>query len=262
MIKQIKFQVDVLSGEKLINNEAERVRYYLTNYDSYKQKGIHGLLRFPDGISPGLTYETPAIRSAILAECQSLEKLYTRFSQDLILAVREIAPHITDLTKLYGFNVHGLYRITPTAFGTIGGTIGLYDSVAFRLPGLYDNGDGLWEPKKWWSTGKYRTTIELITHEVLCHKVTTEIRAGTALDEEVPNATHQWHKEYLMDLLGRTFLTETGLMKPKDVTLQIKAIEVARKDIDPIYFDKLGNITWRGNVTGLMKRINSLLNGA
>lgn len=253
------FGIKLLSGNQLLDNETERVSYYLENYESYKQKGLDQLLRFPQGITPGKSYNKSDIQKFISDEHTSLKDFYEEFSQRLTNATHEIYPHLRKLENLYGFGLNGIFHLAPSAYGTIGGTIGLFNSIAFRLPNLYQDDKASWRPDIWWTTGKYRSALELITHEVLAHKLTEELRSGTVIDEEVPHSSHQWHKEYLMDLIGRTFLTESELMVSDQVTMQVKAIEIAQREIDPLFFQKSGDISWRGDVRSLINRIDKTL---
>ena len=77
---------------------------------------------------------------------------------------------------------------------------------------------------------------EFIVHEILAHGATAQIRNDTAIDESNPKCTHQWHKERLMDLLGRTFLVRSGMMISDNIIMQDKAREKAGMDVDPLYY--------------------------
>lgn len=249
-----KFRVEIITDpDKLIGFEVQRVMFYLRNYNEYQQKGYGDILRFPDGIDPlkSSKINVDNVQSAIKTEFDRNRRLYDQFADSLSKVNEKLQTCVPVAERLYGFGVVGSYRVAPTAYGTVGST---YDPIYLRLPELkppnLDN---------YFTTGKYPTPIEMLTHEILAHKITEKIRDGTAIDEFVERATHQWHKEYLMDLLGLTILTESSLMHANDVAMQVRAIRTAQRTIDPLYFNSDGSLSWAGDLQGLVSRIDASL---
>lgn len=258
IIPEPKFRVEVIqSPEKLVKLETERVDWYLSNFPSYEQKGYSSILRFPSGIEPGQSYSYEQIKEAVQGEVDEEMELYlgfaTKFEKSLDDLTDSALPMVQDL---YGLPLDGSFLVAPTAYGVIAGQATSDKPIFFRFPKYHPPtlGNGF-------STGKYRTDIELLTHEILAHGATAKLRNGTAIDESLPRCTHQQHKEYLMDSLGRTILSRSGLMNADDVAMQIRAMQTAQRDIDPLYFDASGNLSWEGNLRDLVEKIDITLKG-
>lgn len=253
-LNESKFSIEILeSHDELIDLETKRVMYYIEKFDEYRQKGYRDIILFPEGIDPtnSSEIEVAEVRNIIKIELDKKARLYHNFTASLKEMSKKLQICIPSAKELYGFDIIGNYRIAPTSYGTVGSAS---DLIFLRLPELRPANLG-----NAFTTGKYRSLIEILIHEILAHKVTKYVRESTALEEPI-SATHQWHKEYLMDLLGRTILIESDLMKAGDVAMQVVAMRVAQKDIDPLYYDTGGNLPWRGDLQSLVKRIDMKLN--
>lgn len=251
-----KFRVEVIKNpDELAKLEAERVQWYLSNYATYERQGYAAILRFPKSIRPGQNYGLDQIQTAIQQEMEEDMKSYLGFADEFErkfdILTRSALPVAQ---QLYGYTMEGHYFVAPTAYGTIAGQQTSDGPIFFRFPEYHPQTLG-----SVFSTGSYRTDLELLTHEVLAHGVTAHLRDGTAIDESNPRCTHQQHKEYLMDLLGRTVLTESGLMHVDNVAMQKMAMQTAQEVIDPLYFGPNGNLSWAGNLQGLVQRIDATL---
>jgi len=256
-----KFRVEVVTEpDELISHEIKRVQYYLSRLGEYQRRGYGGILRFPAGIDLGepSVVQVDILQDIIAREFNQNRELYSQFCKVLTMANDQLQICVPEVERLYGYELTGDYLIAPTAYGTNGSSAayGAEGPVVFRIPTFrtpnLDSG---------FTTGEYRSPIEMLTHEILAHKATAEIREGTALDEYVEKATHQWHKEYLMDRLGQTILTRSGLMHMDDVAMQVRAMRIAQEDIDPLYFGAEGNLSWEGDLRSLVQRIDRILKG-
>jgi|GEM_PF-3567384 len=259
------FCLEVISNyEELIHIETLRVMFYLENYEYYVKKGYASTLRFPRCVNPDQFPEIALehfvfekrVKEAVVSEFYENKDLYLEFVGLICEEIERMRVCIPVAEDLYGFLISGDYRIAPTAYGTIGSSHahGNYGPMVFRIPKFLpkDVGCGF-------TTCKYRSLLEVLVHEVLSHGSTAKLREGTTICEFLPMCSHQQHKERLMDLLGYIILTETNLMKPDDVAMQRMAIDEAGGDIDPFYFDKERNLLWRGNLKGLIERIDTFL---
>ena len=104
-----------------------------------------------------------------------------------------------------------------------------------------------------------RSTVERITHEVITHGITAPLREGTEIDESIL-ASHQWYKERLMDLLGRTLLVRTGILKREEVKMDGDVEHEVASVIDPIYYLNSENpnensLRYNGGVQNLFKAV-------
>lgn len=247
-----KFRAEIITApDELIDLETQRVMFYLGKYEEYQQKGYGDILRFPEGIDSAKSSEINIddVRRAIKTEFDINKELYDRFAGFLSEANEQVQTCVPVAERLYGFDVIGNYQVAPTAYGMVGGTSPA-PCIYFRLPELTPSNLG-----DLFTTGKHRSLVEMLVHEILAHEATSQVREGTSLVESI-SATHQQHKEYLMDLLGRTILTESGLMHAGEVAMQVRAMRMAQKDIDPLYFNLNGNLSWEGNLQGLVQRID------
>lgn len=253
-----KFRVEVIqTPEKLVELETERVNWYLLNFPIYEEKGYSSILRFPSGIEPGQSYSPEQIKKAVQKEMDEKMELYLGFATKLERCLDDLIRSALSVVQgLYGYSLDGEYSVVPTAYGTIDGQLTSDGPIFFRLPEYRPSTLG-----NTFSTGSSPTYTELLTHEILAHGVTAKLRDGTTIDESLPRCTHQQHKEYLMDLLGRTILTRSNLMHADDVAMQIRAMQIAQKDIDPLYFDRNGNLSWEGDLQSLVQKIDRTLKG-
>ncbi len=246
--------VVISNPEEIIEHETKRVRWYLKEWQRYKELGYDNVIRFPAGINPEDDNVTDdEIRSAVQKEFganQTDYESYTRTFKETWVGMRERMLPV--ITQVYGFTPTGHFRIVPTAYGTGGGSLEKGGPVFFRLPKF--------RPQ---TNGKPVTEAEAITHEILCHEVTAYLREGTALDDSPIFATHQNHKERLMDLLGRTLLVRAGLMKREDVRM-VGGGDLAATDIDQLYYSDHvlpdeNQLRYEGRLPGLINAIVAVL---
>ncbi|MBI3573572.1 hypothetical protein HY090_00800 [Candidatus Kaiserbacteria bacterium] len=220
-------KIEVISNlEEILAHEMKRVRWYLKEWQRYKELGYDSVIRFPAGINPGnANVSEDEIRAVIKEEMSANQadyEAYARTFRETWRTMREKMPPV--MTQVYGFIPSGHFRIVPTAYGTGGGSLEKGGPVFFRLPKL--------RPQ---TNGNPITEIEAITHEILCHEVTAHLREGTAIDDSPIFATQQDVKELLMDYLSRTLLVRSGLMRREDVHM-VGGGDPAAFDIDPTYY--------------------------
>ncbi len=210
--------------EELLKNETKRVRWYLDKYNVYAAQGY--LPRFPRLIDPR--------NCTNISESEIQRIVDTELDTDIndYHAYAVLFNEVWNLVKdkcipvareVYGFKPASHFTIMPTAYGMNGGQLVWDGPIYFRLP-------------KYRNVNFRKTEKELIAHEILAHGATAKLRNNTSIDESNPKATHQWHKERLMDLLTRTFLVRSGLMQFSDVQMQEKAQQIAADDVDPLYY--------------------------
>ncbi|MBP7967627.1 hypothetical protein KAZ66_05155 [Candidatus Woesebacteria bacterium] len=109
--------------------------------------------------------------------------------------------------------------VIPTPFGTVaGGCDATGDWLYIRLPST--------RPAilaSVFTLDRYRGDIELLTHELVCHRGTQQARAGTKISDISTQCTDHWLKEAYMELLGVHLLVSAGYDKDA-ITLQKLAI--------------------------------------
>ncbi len=105
-------------------------------------------------------------------------------------------------------------------YGTGGGSLEKDGTIFFKIPEY---------------RSRIRSTEERITHEVLNHEATAKLREGTEIDESI-STSHQWYKERLMDLLGRTLLVRTGILGRDKVKMDEDIEKQVASIVDPIYY--------------------------
>jgi len=222
MIKN-KLIISIISDRQdLIASETKRVRWYLDNYPVYAAQGY--VLRFPKGIDPksGAKLDDLEIKNMVAAEVAADIKDYRDYAASIAKTWDTVKDKCVPVARaVYGFDPAGNFTIIPTIYGTNGGQTVWDGPVYCRLPK--------------YRPANFKSEAEFIVHEILAHGVTAKLRNNTAIDESNPKATHQWHKERLMDLLGRTFLVRSAMMGFSEVMMQEKAQQIAAAEVDPLY---------------------------
>lgn len=250
------FEIDIITdAQKLLDLETRRVLFYLSEYPKYKEKGYAKILRFPSSIQPETDHGIGAdhLREVIQREMQQNESHYTNFGRIFEKARQDISRCIPVAETLLGYKVAGKYAVAPTSYGTVGSP---QEPIFFRLPELRPNTIG-----QGFTTGRYRTPLEMLIHEIVAHKATADIREGTSISDSI-DCTHQKHKEHLMDLLGRTILVRSGLMSRENVAMQIDPQNVASGDITPLYYGQRQSedlLPWQGDARKLISDIDNHL---
>lgn len=217
----------VRNPEVILDQETERVRWYLKEWKRYKELGYDSVIRLPAGVDPENENITDdEIRTAIQNEFDGNQADYEAYAGTFQETWNAMQEKMLPLMKqVYGFEPVGHFRIAPTAYGTGGGSLEKGGPVFFRLPKFRPN-----------AGGTPITEIEAITHEILCHECTAGLREKTALDDSPIFATHQDVKELLMDYLGRTLLVRSGLMKREDVRMVGGGSAPEGFDFDSLYY--------------------------
>ena len=255
-----KLIIEVISNPaEILEHEVARVRWYLKEYARYKSLGYDSVLRFPEGIDPEDTNVTDSdIRAAIDREFSANQADYEAYARKFQETWNGMSgAMLPTMVRLYGFPSSGHFKIVPTAYGTGGGSLKKGGVVFFRLPKFRPQvQDGSGAPKP-------ITEVEAITHEILCHEATAHLRDGTAIDDSPILATHQEHKERLMDLLGRTLLVRSGMMKREEVRM-VGGGDAASVDVDSLYYTNPtnpdeNNLRFEGNLVGLVRAIEEKL---
>lgn len=252
-------RIEVVSNpDVILDYEVGRVRWYLNEYSRYKTLGYDSVIRFPKGIDPeNFDGSDNEIRSAIQSEFSENKTDYEAYANRFQETWDEMSrAMLSVMARTYGFPPAGHFKIVPTAYGTGGGSLEKGGVVFFRLPKFRPRVEGVDQPI---------TEVEAITHEILCHEVTAHLRDGTAIDESSMLATHQEHKERLMDLLGRTLLVRAGIMKREEVRM-VGGGDAAADDIDTIYYvnptnPDENNLRFEGDLPGLVGAIEEKLKG-
>lgn len=219
------FRVEIISDPAMIfEHEVSRVRWYLDEYERYRRLGYDSVIRLPDGIDPKNAghISDDEIRAAVRREFESNRADYEAYAKELQETWSAMFQKmLVALVQVYGFIPSGTFRIVPTAYGTGGGSLKKGGAIFMKLPK--------------YRPARGRTETEAITHEVLCHEATAGLREGTTIEDSV-FASHQWHKERLMDLLGRTLLVRSGLMRREDVAMDDYAEAQAGGIVDSLYY--------------------------
>lgn len=226
--------------------------FYLDRYADYHLH--HGILRFPDGIDPAHPPSSDQVRQMVASELDRDKQLYHGFSETFSDAIDQVTTQALPVAeKLYGFPLHGNFEVAPTAYGTIRSPGNItYIRLSKFLP-FNPNG---------FSTGTDRSSVEMLVHELVAHKATAQLRKDTCINESIDS--HHLHKERLMDLLGRSILVRSGILRPNQVAMQVRTEKVASVHIDPLYYTDSSmpsetDLPWAGDLSSLVTRIDTKL---
>jgi hypothetical protein len=216
----------VSNPELLVDQETERVRWYLNEWKRYKELGYADFIRLPSGVDPeNANITDEEIRAAIKNEFDDNKADYEAYAQTFQETWEGMQEKLLPVMKeVYGFDPIGHFKIAPTAYGTGGGSLEKGEPVYFRLPKFRPH-----------TISTPLTEIEAITHEILCHECTAGLREKTPIDDSPIFATHQDVKEVLMDYLGRTLLVRAGIMKREEVRM-MGGGDAGELDFDALYY--------------------------
>jgi hypothetical protein len=229
----------------------------LGNLEKYEAMG------YPLNLPQGLTFESSIveIENAVRKEYSEREEYYRDYSETLqriwdVISNGELPdkkPVLPEMKKLYGVNTPFDLKVVPTAYGTGGGALEKGGEVYFKIPKFSPRGQRS-EAEEYYG----------MVHEVLCHEATADLRKNSPIRESsaIENPQYQFYKERLMDLIGRTLLVRSGLLKSDEVYMDTGLPENVVEIIDRIYYLDPENpdenkINYDGNFEGLISRISS-----
>ncbi len=240
-------KIEVISKkEDIIRNETDRILWYLKNYERYEKLGYSEFLELPTSINPK-NYKIEDIKKAVEEDYLKNQENYEAYSKELEFAWEKMSEKMTEAMKeLYGFTSSKSFILAPTFYGTGGGSVEKNGIIFFKMP-----------PK---DRSGIRSTEERITHEVLAHGMTENLREGTEIDESTAASSHPWYKERLMDLLGRTLLVHTGILKREEVKMDGDIEQQVASIVDPIYYlnpenPDENNLRYKGKPQDLFKAV-------
>lgn len=221
--QNMDIKIEVISKrEDVIKNETERILWYLKNYEKYEKLGYSEFLELPISIDPK-NYKREDIEKAVEIDYFKNQENYESYSNELKFAWEKMSEKMTEAMKeLYGFTPSKSFTLAPTFYGTGGGSVEKDGIIFFKIP-----------PK---DRSGIRSTEERITHEVLAHGLTENLREGTEIDESTTVSSHPWYKERLMDLLGRTLLVRTSILNREKVKMDGDIEKQVASIVDPIYY--------------------------
>lgn len=254
--KASSFSISVITDrDRLVQLEHERVMFYLGRYADYQKLTYLEPLRFPDGIDPTHPPSSDQVREMVASELDRDKKLYHGFTETFSGAIDQVTNYALPVAQeLYGFPLHGNFEIAPTAYGTIRSP---NKTIHVRLSEFLPSTLGAK-----FSTGVDRTSVEMLVHELVAHKATAKLREATCITESIDS--HQLYKERLMDLLGRSILVQSGMLRPNQVAMQVHAEQEASVHIDPLYYSDSSmpsetDLPWAGDLSSLVTRIDTKL---
>ncbi len=238
-------KIEVISKkEDIINNEINRILWYLKNYERYEKLGYSDYLNLPISIDPK-NYKREDVEKAVQQDYLKNQNNYESYALELNNTWNKIFKKMTGaIQELYGFKPSKNFILAPTVYGTGGGSLEKDGIIFFKIPE-----DRLQE----------RSTEERITHEVLSHEATARLREGTEIDESI-STSHQWYKERLMDLLGRTLLVRTGILSRDKVKMDEDIEKQVASIVDPIYYlnpenPDENNLRYNGRLQDLFRAV-------
>lgn len=245
--ENMRIKIEIISKkEDIIINEINRILCYLKNYERYEKLGYSEYLELPISIDPK-NYTKEDIEKAVEKDYFKNQENYESYSKELKFAWEKMSKKMTDAMKeLYGITLSKSFTIAPTFYGTGGGSVEKNGIIFFKIP-----------PK---DRSAIRSTEERITHEVFAHGMTENLREGTEIDESTVVSSHPWHKERLMDLLGRTLIVRTGILKREEVKMDGDIEQQVASIVDPIYYlnpenPDENNLRYDGRVQDLFKAV-------
>jgi len=244
-MENMGIKIEVISKkEDIVRTETDRILWYLKNFERYEKLGYSNYLNLPKSIDPK-NYTREDIEKAVQEDYLKNQNDYESYAKELqetwVKLSEKTAPV---MQELYGFTPNNNFTLAPTVYGTGGGSIEKDGIVFFKLPE---------------DRSQERSTEERITHEVLNHEATAKLREGTEIDESI-STSHQWYKERLMDLLGRTILVRSGILKRENVKMDGDIENQVAKIVDPIYYSNPeapdeNNLRYDGKVKDLFKAV-------
>lgn len=225
LVKKIEqnrgIKIEVISKkEDIIKNETDRILWYLKNYARYEKLGYSDYLNLPASIDPK-NYKREDVEKAVQQDYLKNQNDYESYAIELNNTWNNMIMKMTGaIQELYGFRPSNNFTLSPTIYGTGGGSLEKGGIIFFKIPE---------------NRSQERSTEERITHEVLSHEATANLRKGTEIDESI-STSHQWYKERLMDLLGRTLLVRTGILNREKVKMDGDIEKQVASIVDPIYY--------------------------
>jgi len=225
LVKKIEqnrgIKIEVISKkEDIIKNETDRILWYLKNYTRYEKLGYSDYLNLPASIDPK-NYKREDVKKAVQQDYLKNQSDYESYAIELNNTWNNMIIKMTGaMQELYGFKPSNNFTLSPTIYGTGGGSLEKGGIIFFKIPE---------------DRSQERSTEERITHEVLSHEATANLRKGTEIDESI-STSHQWYKERLMDLLGRTLLVRTGILNREKVKMDGDIEKQVASIVDPIYY--------------------------
>jgi hypothetical protein len=243
--QKMRIKIEVISKEEdIIKNETDRILWYLKNYERYEKLGYSEYLNLPTSIDPK-NYKREDVEKAVQQDYLKNKNDYESYALELKNTWDKIIDKMSSAMQgLYGFTPSNNFILAPTVYGTGGGSLEKDGIIFFKLPE---------------DRSQERSTEERITHEVLNHEATANLREGTEIDESI-STSHQWYKERLMDLLGRTLLVRTGILDRKKVKMDGDIEQQVASIVDPIYYlnpenPDENNLRYEGNIKDLFKAV-------
>jgi hypothetical protein len=245
--QNMDIKIEVISKkDDIIKNETDRILWYLKNYERYEKLGYSEFLELPISINPK-NYKREDIEKSVEEDYFKNQENYESYSSELKYAWEKMSEKITEgMKELYGFTPSKSFILAPTFYGTGGGSVEKDGIIFFKIP-----------PK---DRSGIRSTEERITHEVLAHGLTENLREGTEIDESTTVSSHPWYKERLMDLLGRTLLVRGGILKREEVKMDGDIEKQVADIVDPIYYLNPGSpdensLRFNGKLEDLFKAV-------
>lgn len=243
--ENIGIKIEVISKkEDIIKNETDRILWYLKNYERYEKLGYSDYLNLPKSIDPK-NYKRENVEKVVEQDYLKNQNDYESYALELKNTWDKMREKMTSaMQELYGFTPSNNFTLAPTVYGTGGGSIEKDGIIFFKPPE---------------DRSQERSTEERITHEVLNHEATAKLREGTEIDESI-STSHQWYKERLMDLLGRTLIVRTGILSREKVKMDGDIENQVASIVDPIYYlnpenPDENNLRYEGKLKDLFKAV-------
>lgn len=239
----IKIEVISKKGD-IIKNETNRILWYLENFERYEKLGYSDYLNLPISIDPK-NYTREDIEKAVEQDYLKNQNDYESYALELKNTWDKMIKKMSSaMQELYGFKPSNNFILAPTIYGTGGGSLEKDGIIFFKIPE---------------DRSHIRSTEERITHEVLCHEATAKLREKTEIDESI-STSHQWYKERIMDLLGRTLLVRTGILNREEVKMDRDIEKQVANIVDPIYYlnpenPDENNLRYNGKLQDLFKTV-------
>ncbi len=263
----MKIKIEVISNsEEVVNAEIKRLKWYIDNYKVYIKKGYYDYLVLPLEIKKHIEYQIESGVDVIFPESRIRSIVEREYAERLVFYKEEIENLkntwsiieqfvLPEVEKLYGIKIltGSTFKLAPTSYGTGGGATEDNGTIHFRMPKF-----GFKEIKE----GERDISRELygLVHEVLCHALTVEARKNTLIDDSI-NTAKQYEKERLMDLIGRTLLIRSGLLKKDEVMMDLEILKSIGPKIDTVYYGKVnigeseGDFWWEGDLKRLIDQV-------
>lgn len=230
-------------------SELTRVRFYVANYQTYQANGYtpvipSEVLSVIDDLTQAESRSVAAVENVIHDNFQlytEVSALYQNDWQELLEsglwdAAAEVIGPVAAIQQTF----------LPTMWGTVGSNWNKDTEGDGKNPLPSSFNDGIIYVRTDMATVGKNPSLErklTMVHEFVAHSLTTSVRRGTPIDEEVPRCSHQNDKEWLMDAVTGEIMIRLGyLPSAKEIPFQERSQQATDITRSAFYIDPFSEV--------------------